>query len=80
MVITICGSMCFYSQMIKYKRELKRYGHYAIYPKLINPKKQLLKIKNNCYIDNYKYKIKFNLIRKHFQKIQKSDAILVVNL
>ena len=82
MKIAICGSMAFAQEMLDVKVSLERNGHKVILPEGAEEytKGKLKKIAGKRgALEGAKRKINNNLIKKHYYKIQKSDAILVIN-
>ena len=76
MIITICGSIKFYDEMLNAKKELEKLGHKILMP---------VKAEGVDYWeeDNTKRveaKKKFEFISEHMDKIENSDAILVMNI
>lgn len=76
MTITICGSIKFYDQMLEAKDKLEGMGHAVLMP---------VKAKDVDYwsednTSRVEAKKKFEFISEHMDKIEKSDAILVVNI
>lgn len=78
MRITVCGSMKFAKQMAETKKFLETRGHKAFVGPLVN---QYLdgQIRYQKGKEGARLKIAHDLIRAHFKKIEKSDAILVLN-
>ncbi len=82
-IIAICSSASFYKQVLEIEKELKRLGFKVKTPKTVN----IMKKNNNFDVSYYKtwfknekdYTKKTKLMVHHFNKILKSDAILVVN-
>ena len=77
MIITICGSMVFTEKMIEVKKELEDRGHTAFvsgFAEHYIGKKEDEKIRLAIY-----HKKEKDAIREHWEKIKKSDAILVLN-
>ena len=78
MKIMILGSMTFSEDMLKTKEALERFGHIADMP--FDVEKH---IEDGALIDdleqNYKYSIEGDVIRKGFQQVADSDAVLVLN-
>lgn len=70
MKITLCASMKFLEDLSKVKEVLEDKGHQISLPVMKNFKEEG---------EHGELKIKFDLIREHFEKIEKSDAILVLN-
>lgn len=74
----ICGSMSFAKKMISTKRQLEKLGHLASVPEDIKSH-----IDNPDLIDdlasNYKHATEENIMKKCFDMIAKSDAVLVLN-
>jgi len=76
MKITICGSIKFYKDMLTAQKKLEKLGHVVLMP---------TKAKGVDYWSNdnkarVEAKKKFEFISEHFDKIEKSGAILVVNI
>ena len=76
MTITLCGSIKFFDDMLKLQKKLEASGHSVLVP---------VKAAGVDYweVDNtarVKAKKNLELINEHFDKIKKSDAILVVNI
>src|SRR3990167_1762253 len=78
MKITICGSMAFAKQIIDTKKTLENSGHVCFVPDGANDyaNNQVEKIGGS---EGAKRKIANDLIRKHYNLIEHSDAILVLN-
>ena len=76
MTITICGSIKFFEQMLEAKNKLEHMGHVVIMP--VKAKGVDYWSKDNT--SRVEAKKKFELISEHMDKIEKSDAILVVNI
>ena len=74
MKVTICSSIYFAKDVLKLKLELEKLGHAVTIPNSIE-KYAREEIKHE---DKWT-KIKGDVIRKYFQVIKKSDAILVLN-
>jgi hypothetical protein len=88
MKITICGSIAFYDQMLAVKKELENFGHEANIPpaheqgedgNLITVKEYYKIRKNAGDDDKWVWERKKQAIRDHLNKIDWSDAILVLN-
>ncbi|MCX7881079.1 MAG: hypothetical protein N2482_01015 [Patescibacteria group bacterium] len=83
-IITICSSASFYKDVLKIKEKLVKKGFKVLVP--ITAYK--MKRNKNFNVCDYKhwhkdpkfYPLKTKLIKNHFRKIEKSEAILVVNL
>ncbi len=78
MKIMIIGSMKFTEDMVKFKEELDTLGHTAMVP--LGTEKHLA---DKDFVDNLDnnltYCITHDIMRKNFQLVAKSDAVLVVN-
>ena len=75
MKIAVCGSMTFYEKMIEVKERLEDMGHIALLPHV--EYRDFHKVRE---VDEEKwFRLKPKFIRDHFDKIKKSDAILVLN-
>jgi diphthamide synthase subunit DPH2 len=84
MKITICASIQFTPKIKEIADSLKKYGHEVTIPdgaeRIINGEISLEEFLNNVENgENSKVKIKHDLIRRYFQKIKDTDAILVLN-
>jgi len=83
MKITLCGSINFVEEILEIKNKLVRMGHEVFVPKSIidfsiknSEEAEKLKTDKKRYIEE----IKPTYTTNHFELIEKSDAILVVNL
>jgi len=78
MKIAICGSMAFAKEMLDVKDKLEAAGHvcFVPYDTEAHVKGLLKKIGGS---EGAKRKIALDLIRKHYDLINASDAILVLN-
>ncbi|TSC92630.1 MAG: Maf-like protein [Candidatus Berkelbacteria bacterium Licking1014_7] len=74
MKITLCGSMSCAKKMMAVKERLEKAGH-----KIFAPENILEYVKGEIEIENKREKIMLDAIRTYYEKIKKSDAILVVN-
>ena len=88
MKITICGSIAFQDEALSVKEKLEKLGHeVGMWPlKLKNGKGQLISAKEYYKIrrianenEKWVWDRKAELILEHFEKIARSDAILVAN-
>jgi len=70
--ITLCGSMRLLPQFDYWKRKLKRAGYRVFAPTLVN-------YRVRCRSRETALRVKRRENRKHFEKIKRSDAILVLN-
>lgn len=79
--IAVCGSMDALEKIWEIKSELSKKGHEVIIPKFMEEHRAINSAEANKirkapdFIENHKHKY----IRKHFDEIEKSDAVLVVN-
>ena len=76
MKITICGSLKFFTRMVAIQELLERMGHEVLMP---------IEVPGLDYWSEdgsirVKAKRAHDLIGEHFRKIEKSDAVLVVNM
>src|SRR3989344_1946573 len=76
MVITICGSIKFYDEMLNAKVQLEKLGHKVLIP----GKAQDVDYWEKDNTKRVEAKKKFEFISEHMDKIENSDAILVVNI
>lgn len=78
MKIMICGSMAFAKEMMIAKKKLEKLGHFVTIPEDTRSH-----IDNPGLVDdldlNYKHARESNVMKKCFDLIAKSDAILVLN-
>lgn len=89
MKITICGSIAFYDQMLKVQDELKQIGHEVkVSPDHVTyengqpiPVEKYYELRKKAINDltSWIWDRKTALIRDHFEKIEWSDVILVLN-
>lgn len=75
MKITICGSMKFADQMVELQKQLENNGH-AVFMPIKEAGLDYWSTERSAHIDIKKVN---NLIGKHMDKIEQSDAILVAN-
>jgi hypothetical protein len=75
MTITICGSIKFFDQMLEARARLEKMGHSVLMPVRTDGVDYWSK-DNKSRVEAKK---KFEFISEHMDKIEKSDAILVVN-
>jgi hypothetical protein len=88
MKITICGSIAFFDEMLQIKQDLETLGHSVQIPptqipdntgKLISVK-EYYKIRNETTDEkSWVWETKTKAVRAHFEKIEWSDIILVLN-
>jgi hypothetical protein len=76
--ITICGSMKFTKEMVDIEKKVKIFGYKVLMP--IDLKIDYWGDTSLSHKTRTEAKKEKDLIREHFRKIDKSDAILVVNL
>ena len=79
MIITICGSMQFHEKMRAVQKELKSAGHTVLMPKSIELMDTIGYVHPTIDEEKIRAKIQHDFIREHFRKIEKCDAILVLN-
>jgi len=78
MIITICGSMQFHREMAKAQTELEAKGLHVLVPTELGNEKTNESFMSRD-VDKISTKIEYDFIREHFKKIEKSDAILILN-
>lgn len=78
MQIVICGSMRLSKKMLEIKEELTKLGHFVIIPRHTE-EYATLNTSDRIHDESVKNKINHDLIRQHFNEIEKSDAILIIN-
>ncbi len=76
MTITICGSIKFFEDMVKIQKDLDARGHTVLMP----VKADGVDYWTEDNTSRVQAKKALKLINEHFHKIEKSDAILVVNI
>ena len=82
-IITICSSAAHYKNVLEIEKQLRSMGYKVIIPKTAN----IMKKTNNFDVASYKtwyknendYDKKTQLMKEHFKKVIKADAILVTN-
>lgn len=78
MKIMILGSMAFIKDIVNVKKQLDNLGHTALIPHGTEPH-----LIDNKFVeklgDNLEYCIKNNIMKKNFDMVEQSDAILVLN-
>lgn len=79
MKIAICGSMEFHTQMRDVRKTLESGGHTVVVPKGIELMDASGYKVPDVVEEKIQHKIEHDFIREHFRKIEKSDAILVLN-
>ena len=79
MIIAICGSMQFHENMRRIQKELEKAGHTVLVPKSIELMDTIGYVHPTIDEAKISAKIQHDFIREHFRKIEKSDAILVLN-
>lgn len=78
MKIIICGSISAAEEIIKVRYELQQRGHVVEIPEGVK-KDELRNRTNVSSSEKANDKIKFDLIRRYFEKIKQHDAVLIVN-
>ena len=76
MKIAICGSIKFYDEMATAKKQLEKLAHKVLMP----VKAQGVDYWEEDNTKRVEAKKKFEFINEHLDKIENSDAILVVNI
>ena len=79
MKISICGSMQFSGEIITLKNGLEDIGHFVNLPKFSEEYAKMDSI-DHIITESARNKIEHDLIRKYFEVISGSDAVLVANL
>lgn len=88
MKITLCASIAFYDQMIEVQKKLEQLGHEVKLPpsefkdqngSVITEKEFYAKRKTETDDTSWVWDEKEKAMRLHFQKVEWSDAILVLN-
>lgn len=79
MKIFICGSMYFAKEMLEAQKKLKEMGHIAEVPCDTQDFVDNHKMTTDNHEENYKWCIDNDIIRKCFNSIAESDAVLLLN-
>jgi hypothetical protein len=79
MRIAICGSMRFAKEMMETKKKLESMGHHAEIPSDTQKFIDDPSFTTDNHEENYKHALETDVMRECFNKIPKSDAILVLN-
>lgn len=79
MTITICGSMQFHEKMREVREALETRGFTVLVPKSLELMDRGGFVHPKTDEDKITAKIEYDFIREHFRKIEKSDAIFVLN-
>ena len=78
MKIVICGSMTFSRKMLEVAEKLKQSGHEVILPR--NAENYATRsLKEEISSESSKNKREHNLIKKYYNEIKDSDAVLIIN-
>ena len=78
MKIIVCGSMKFAKQMLETKTILEKSGNEVFVPSDIEKHVENPTLRDDLE-ENYKHALETNIMKDHFNLINKSDAILVLN-
>ena len=88
MNITICGSIAFYDEMLDIKKKLEQLGHQIKLPpfevkdengNMIPIKEYYSRRKSETDATSWIWDRKEDAMRMHFQKVEWSDAVLILN-
>ena len=88
MNITICGSIAFYDEMLDIKKKLEQLGHQIKLPpfevkdengNMIPIKEYYSRRKSETDAASWIWDRKEDAMRMHFQKVEWSDAVLILN-
>lgn len=79
MTITICASMRFLPEMAKMEEKLKQMGYKVFVPKGLDMVREKGWRVPKTPSGKIRAKIKYDFIREHFRRIEKSETILVLN-
>ncbi len=74
--ICLCSSRHFFDELKNVKGELERLGYTVLLPSMENIQDEFIAEQKE---EGEFAKIHYDLIRKHFKKIEESDAILICN-
>lgn len=80
MTITLCSSVSFYQHLAEVRDELVALGHRVLVPKMVDHMvaDNDFRVRKDWF-ETGDYSAKTQLIKEHFQEIEKGDCILVVN-
>ena len=78
MKIMICGSMTFAKEMMDTKRKLEALGYVVLAPLDVESHIENPKLVDDLDL-NYKHAVEKNIMKKCFDLIAESDAILILN-
>jgi hypothetical protein len=79
MKVFICGSMHFSKEMLEAKKKLEEMGYVAETPEDAQLFAQNAHLTTDNHEENYQYCLETDIMRKCFDEISKSDAILLLN-
>jgi nucleoside 2-deoxyribosyltransferase len=79
MKIVICGSMTASKEMIEAEKKLKELGHEVVLPEFTYIYASM-DTADEMHAASAKNKLEYDLIKRYFEKIKESDAVLVVNV
>lgn len=77
--ITICGSMFFIDKMEEIERVFKKRGFTVLVPAGLDLRRRFNWRLPKTFKAKVADKIKYDFIREHFRKIEKSQAVLILN-
>lgn len=80
MIIAVCGSLTHHKDMRQAQRALEKLGHSVFVPKSLDLIEQQGFTKPVTVKERLAAEKKYNFISEHFKKIERSDAVLVVNM
>jgi hypothetical protein len=79
MTIAICGSLTFYKAIRDTQKQLAALGHRGLVPKSIRLMEEEGYQKPKTVVERLKAEATYHFISEHFRKVERSDAILIVN-
>ncbi|MBP9814480.1 hypothetical protein KBC80_04810 [Candidatus Woesebacteria bacterium] len=79
MTIAVCGSLVFHKEMREVQKQLEVLGHSVFVPKSLDLIEKQGFVKPVTVEERLAAEAKYDFIREHFKKIEKADAVLVVN-
>lgn len=79
MRIMICGSMRFAREMVETKKKLEKMGHHAEIPADAQKFIDEPGFTTDNHEENYKHAMETDIMRRCFNEIDRSDAIVVLN-
>lgn len=77
--ITLCSSMAFYKELLSIGEKLEKMNFHVLYPESSLIMKKSNNFSPSVFKNSYTDAERGKFIKLHFQKVTKSNAILVIN-